>query len=73
MTKDLRNYAKQTRSRLVIWFLIILFVVGLGLIWIIYGVRSALLGFLCLIGAFIPIGLIFLFLIGLDKIVNKEN
>jgi len=73
MTKDLRNYAKQTRSRLVIWFLIILFIIGLGLIWLIYGARSALLGFLCLIGSFIPIGLIFLFLFGLDAIVKNQD
>ena len=73
MTKDLRNYAKQTRSRLVIWFLIILFVIGLGLIWLIYGGRSALLGFLCLIGSLIPIGLIFLFLFGIDAIVKNQD
>jgi len=73
MTKDLRNYAKQTRARLVIWFLIILFVIGLGLIWLIYGARSALLGFLCLIGSLIPIGLIFLFLFGLDAIVKNQD
>jgi len=73
MTKDLRNYAKQTRSRLVIWFLIILFIIGLGLIWLIYGARSALLGFLCLIGSLIPIGLIFLFLFGLDAIVKNQD
>jgi len=73
MTKDLRNYAKQTRARLVIWFLIILFVIGLGLIWLIYGARSAMLGFLCLIGSLIPIGLIFLFLFGLDAIVKNQD
>ena len=73
MTKDLRNYAEQTRSRLVIWFLIILFVIGLGLIWLIYGAKSALLGFLCLIGSLIPIGLIFLFLFGLDVIVKNQD
>jgi len=71
MTKDLRKYAKQTRSNLVIWFVIILFVIGLGLIWVIYGEIAALLGFLCLIGSFIPIGLIFLFLFGLDSIVKN--
>ena len=73
MPKDLKKYAKQTSSRLVIWFLIILFVLGVGLIWIIYGARPALLGFLCLIGAFIPIGLIFLFLFGLDAIVKNQD
>ncbi len=73
MTKDLRNYSKQTKSRLVIWFFAILFVIGLGLIWLIYGARSALLGFLCLIGSLIPIGLIFLFLFGIDAIVKNQD
>ncbi len=73
MTKDLRNYTKQTRLRLVIWFLITLFVIGLGLIWLIYGARSALLGFFCLIGSSIPIGLIFLFLFGLDVLVKNQD
>ena len=73
MPNDLREYTKQTNVRLVIWFLVILFVVGLGLIWAIYGASSALLGFLCLIGFSIPIGLIVIFLVGLDKIVNKQN
>jgi len=72
MTDDLRSYAKKTRSRLVIWFLIILFTVGLGLIWVFYGQRAALLGFLCLSGISIPIGLIALVLLGLSKVVDKE-
>jgi len=73
MPNNIRSYADQTKFRLVVWFLIILFVVGLGLIWFIYGLKSALLGFLCLIGTLIPIGLIFLFLIGLDKIVKNQD
>ena len=73
MSNDLRNYSKQTSFRLVLWFLVILFVVGLGLIWAIYGVNSALLGFFCLIGFSLPIGLIAIFLFGLEKIVKKKD
>jgi hypothetical protein len=73
MPIDLRNYSKQTNFRLVIWFLVILFVVGLGLIWAIYGATSALLGFFCLIGFSLPIGLIAFFLFGLEKIVEKHD
>ena len=73
MPNDLREYAKQTNVRLVIWFLVILFVIGLGLIWAIYGASSALLGFICLIGFSLPIGLIAIFLFGLDKIVKNQD
>ena len=73
MPFDLRDYRKQTNFRLVIWFIVILFVVGLGLIWAIFGANSALLGFFCLIGFSIPIGLIAFFLFGLEKFVEKQD
>ena len=73
MTKDLRKYAKQTNFRLIVGTIIILFVVGLGLIAIFYGLNAALLGLICLLGAFIPIGLIVLLLFGLDRLVNRIN
>jgi len=72
MDKNKTDYAKQTRKRLVIWFLIILFTVGLGLIWLIYGLQAAVLGFFCLLGTTIPIGLIVLLLFGLDQVVKEE-
>jgi len=67
------TYSQQTKLRLVIWFLVILFIVGLGLIWLIYGFQSALLGLFCLLGISIPIGLIALFLFGLDKLVKPKE
>jgi heme A synthase len=73
MTRDLRKYSRQTNFRLIIGTILILFVVGLGLIAIIYGVNAALLGLLCLLGALIPIGLIALLLFGLDFFVKRIN
>jgi len=73
MKKNLRDNSKQTKSRLVLWFFLILFTIGLGLIWVIYGPESALLGLICLLGTLIPVGLIFLFLFGLDKIVKNQD
>jgi hypothetical protein len=70
---NLRDYAAQTKYRLVLWFILILFIVGLGLIWLIYGRNAALIGFLCLLGAGVPIGLIAIFLLGLDAIVKKPD
>jgi magnesium-transporting ATPase (P-type) len=71
--RNLNEYATQTKFRLVLWFILILFVVGIGLIWWFYGRNAAVLGFLCLLGAGIPIGLITIFLLGLDKIVKKPE
>jgi hypothetical protein len=47
--------------------------VGLGLIAIFYGTGAALVGLLCLIGGLVPIGLVALFLFGLDIFVKKIN
>jgi len=57
---------------MIFWFIIILFTLGLGLIWVIYGSRAAFLGLICLLGTFIPVGLIALFLFGLGKFVDRE-
>ena len=72
MSRDLRKYTSQTNVQLIIGALVLLFVIGIGLIAWFYGPASALMGFLCLLGAMLPIGLIFLFLFGLDAIVNLE-
>lgn len=72
MTQDLRKYSSQTKYRLILWFFILLFTLGLGMIWLIYGGRAALFGLLCLLGFGIPVGLIALLLLGLDRIVKKE-
>ena len=73
MTRDMRKYAKQTNFRLIVGTILILFVVGLGLIGIIYGVNAALMGLLCLLGGLVPIGLIAFLLFGLDLIVKRIN
>ena len=70
---DLRKYAHTTNIRLVLWFVLLLFTVGLGLVWIIYGRNAALLGFFCLIGAGIPIALIAAAIFGLDFFVKKSS
>jgi hypothetical protein len=68
---DLRKYSSQTLVRLAVGALLILFIVGLGLIAWVYGLAAALMGFLCLLGAMLPVGLIWLFLGGLDWVVKK--
>jgi hypothetical protein len=73
VSRDLRKYVRETNVRIVVGALLLLFIVGLGLIWIIYGFGAAVSGFLCLLGALVPIGLIFLALYGLDWIVKRAN
>jgi hypothetical protein len=73
MNKDLRSYASQTTFRLIVGAIILLFLVGIAGTWIIYGLPAALMAFLCLLGALVPIGLIALFIFGMDWIVKRVN
>lgn len=73
MDRDLRKYMKETNVRVAVGTLLLLFIVGLGLIWAIYGFGAAVSGFLCLLGAFVPIALILFALYGLDWIVKRAN
>ena len=73
MSRDLRKYKRSTDTRLVVGAITLLFVAGLGLIWLIYGVGAAVTGFLCILAAFVPIGLIFISLYGMDWIVKRAN
>lgn len=73
MSRDLRKYMRDTNLRIILGALLMLFIVGLGLIWLVYGFGAAVSGFLCLLGAFIPIALIILALFGLDWIVKRAN
>jgi energy-converting hydrogenase Eha subunit E len=73
MAKNPSNYNSQTRSRLVIWFVVLLFTLGLGLIWLVYGKSAALIGFFCLLGMVIPVGLVALVMFGLNKVNKKIN
>lgn len=73
MTRDLRKYARQTNVRLGVGAFFLLFVVGVALIYAVYGADAALAGFLCLLGALVPVVLIFLSLAILDWIQKRAN
>ena len=73
MSRDLRKYMKDTNVRLVGGALLMLFVVGLGLIWVIYGFGAAVMGFLCILGAMVPVALIFFFLNLSDWILKRAG
>lgn len=71
MKRDLREYARQTNVRLIVAAFVLLFIVGLGLIYVIYGPGAAGIGFLCLLGGLLPIALILVALYGMDWIVKR--
>ncbi len=70
---DLRKYARQTNLRLIVGALLLVFLVGDGLIYLVYGAGAALMGFLCLLGGLVPIILIVAFLALMDWIVKRAN
>lgn len=72
-SQDLRKYASQTTVRLIVGGILLLFIVGDGLIWIIYGPGAALTGLLCLGAGLVPIVLIFLVLTLMDWVVKRAN
>jgi hypothetical protein len=73
LSRDLRRYASQTTFRVAVGAVLLLFIVGLGLIWLIYGPAAAVTGLLCLLGALVPIGLIGLVIWGMDWMVKRSN
>ena len=62
MSRDLRKYAHQTNVRLIAGALVVLFIIGDGLIYLIYGGGAALTGILCLLAGMIPVVLTILVL-----------
>jgi hypothetical protein len=71
--KDLRKYAKQTNLRLAIGAFILLFGVGLGLVYLFYGPGAAGMGLACLLAALLPISLIAASLYLLDWISKRAR
>ena len=73
MRRDLRKYARNTNVRLGVGAFFLLFVVGILLIYLIYGSGAAMLGFFCLLAALLPVVLILLFLFITDWIVKRAG
>jgi hypothetical protein len=71
--KNLRKYASQTTTRLIVGGIGILFLVGDGLIYLIYGPGAAGMGFLCLGVGLVPIFAIVVVIWIMDWIVKRAN
>ena len=73
MSKDLRQYSRQTNRRLMIGFLVLVFLVGGGLIFFLYGRGAGITGLVCLLGALVPVLLVVLLLWILDRVVKDRE
>jgi multisubunit Na+/H+ antiporter MnhB subunit len=71
--RDLREYTKQTNVRLALGAFILLFVVGVALIWVFYGERAAGMGFVCLLAALFPVILILGIFLGIEWILKRAR
>ncbi len=73
MTRDLRKYARQTNIRLGVGAALVLLIVGVALIYFIYGPVAAVTGLLCLLAGLSPVALIILSLAILDWIQKRAD
>ena len=71
--RDLREYAKQTNVRLAIGAFVLVFVIGVALIWAFYGEGAAGMGLACLLAALFPIALIILFFVAIEWILKRAR
>jgi hypothetical protein len=73
VSRDLREYAKNTQLRLILGFLLLVFLIGDGLIFLFYGVGAGLSGLICLLGALLPVVLVIFFLWVADRVVKNQD
>jgi len=73
VTRDLRRYARQTDIRLLFGFILILFLIGIGLIYVFYGQQAAVLGVICLIFGLSPLVIIWMSLAVIEWIVKRAK
>ena len=71
--RDLRQYAKQTNVRLALGAFLLLFVVGVGLVWLVYGGSAAGMAFMCLLAALVPVILILLVFVAIEWIHKRAG
>jgi hypothetical protein len=69
--RDLRAYARTTQLRLIVGALALIFIVGDGLIWLIFGASAARLALLCTLAGLAPVVIIAGALIFMEKMVER--
>jgi hypothetical protein len=73
LSKDLRKYSRDTNVRLAVGAFVLLFVVGIGLIWLIYGEGAAGMGLFCLLAGAAPVILIVGIFFAIDWILKHAR
>ncbi len=73
MSRDIRQYMKQTETRLILGFLVLVFLIGDGLIFYFYGTGAGIAGLICLAGMMVPVSLVVLFLWIAEKVVKSNQ
>lgn len=73
MSRDLRDYARKTNIRLGVGALLLLFIVGLGLVYLFFGQEAAGLGFMCLLAGLSPVVLILVTFFFIDRIMRNAG
>jgi hypothetical protein len=73
VVRDLREYTKKTQTRLVAGFLLLVFLVGDGLIFLFYGKEAGLLGLVCILAALLPVLIVVFFLWIADRVVKRNQ
>jgi hypothetical protein len=73
LRRDLRKYSRDTNVRLLFGAFILLFIVGVGLIWLIYGQGAGGMALVCLLAALVPIVLILGMFLAIDWILSRAR
>ncbi len=73
MKRDLRKYARQTNVRMTAGAIFLLLVVGVGLIWLIYGNGAGSFAFFCMMSGLSAVLLIVLVFLGVDWILRHAR
>jgi hypothetical protein len=73
LSRDLRKYSRQTNYRLLFGAFILLFVIGVGLIWLIYGQGAGGMALVCLLATLVPIILILGIFLAIDWILSRAR
>lgn len=73
MGRDLREFRRRLDLRLLLAFILLLFLVGDGLIWVLYGGQAAIIGALCMGAGTFLLGLLWAMMSLLEWISNKDD
>ncbi|HVN55351.1 MAG TPA: hypothetical protein VMT46_13540 [Anaerolineaceae bacterium] len=73
MSRDLRKYTRQTHMRLIIGGILLIFILGDGLIYLIYGPSAAVTGLICIAVGLAPAAIIIVILWIMEIVVKRTN